>query len=116
MGTIAYHLDIKTVLDSFLLASELVTPGKMFGFPAYYVGKKLFACVYENGVGLKVPAETAARLIGAEGVSPFIPMGRRQMKEWIYLTHPTADAFLEDRGLLESSAEYVASLQGASAE
>ena len=116
MGTIAYHLDIKTVLDSFLLANELVTPGKMFGFPAYYVGKKLFACVYENGVGLKVPAEAAARLIGAKGVSPFIPMGRRQMKEWIYLTHPSPEAFWEDRALLESSAEYVASLQGASAE
>ena len=112
MGTIAYNPEIKTVLDSLLLSSELVTPGKMFGVPAYYVGKKLFACVYENGVGLKVSAETAARLIGRDGISPFVPMGRRQMKEWIYLTRPTASAFLEDRALLESSAEYVASLQG----
>ena len=116
MGTIAYNPDIKTALDSFLLASELVTPGKMFGFPAYYVGKKLFACVYENGVGVKVSAETASQLLSREGISPFVPMGRRQMKEWIYLTHPSPETFLEDRALLESSAEYVASLQGASAE
>ena len=112
MSTVSFDPAIKAVLDSLFQTSELVSPGKMFGFPAYYVGKKLFACVYENGVGLKVPAETAARLIGHDDVSPFVPMGRRQMKEWIYLTRPTASAFLEDRALLESSAEYVASLQG----
>jgi len=113
MGTIAFNPEIKTVLDSFLLSSELVTPGKMFGFPAYYVGIKLFACVYENGVGVKVSAQTLAEQADKEGVSPFVPMGRHTMKAWIYLTHPSPEAFLEDRALLESSAEYVASLQGA---
>ena len=29
----------------------------MFGFPAYYVGKKLCICLYEQGVGVKLPGE-----------------------------------------------------------
>jgi hypothetical protein len=112
MSTVSYDPAIKAVLDSFLLSNELVTPGKMFGFPAYYVGKKLFACVYENGVGLKVSAQTLEEQAGNEDVSPFVPMGRHTMKAWIYLTHPSPESFLENRTLLESSAAYVASLQG----
>lgn len=30
----------KTMLDSMLLSHPLVQAGKMFGFPAYYAGKK----------------------------------------------------------------------------
>jgi TfoX/Sxy family transcriptional regulator of competence genes len=116
MGSITYNPEIKQVLDSFLLSNELVAPGKMFGFPAYYAGKKLFACVYENGVGLKVSAQTLKEQAGKEGVSPFVPMGRHTMKAWIYLTHPSPESFLENQTLLESSAEYVASLQGDSAK
>jgi hypothetical protein len=34
-----------------------VVVGTMFGYPAYYVNKKLFACLYEEGIGIKVPAK-----------------------------------------------------------
>lgn len=50
-----FNADIKGVMDSMLLDMPQVKPGKMFGYPAYYVKGKMFACVYENGVGLKVP-------------------------------------------------------------
>jgi TfoX/Sxy family transcriptional regulator of competence genes len=35
----------------------------MFGYPSYYVGGKLFACIYENGLGLKVPESMAEELV-----------------------------------------------------
>lgn len=73
-----YNLAIKLVLDSFLLPIPVVVPGKMFGYPADYVNKKLFACVYEEGVGLKVPFENANELIGKEGIIAFTPMGKRK--------------------------------------
>jgi hypothetical protein len=68
--------DIKKTLDSFLLEFHGVTAGKMFGYPAYYIGKKLFACVYENGVGIKVPENLADGLLKTEGIINFQPMGR----------------------------------------
>ena len=36
-----FNPEHKAVLDDLLLDNPLVRPGVMFGFPAYYVGKKL---------------------------------------------------------------------------
>jgi hypothetical protein len=46
-----------------LLQEEHVKAGKMFGYPAYYVDKKLCICLYEQGVGLKGPETTASALL-----------------------------------------------------
>ena len=55
MAKAEYNQKIKESLDSFLLVFTGVAAGKMFGYPAYYFGNRLFACVYEDGVGVKVP-------------------------------------------------------------
>ena len=57
-----FNPEHKAVLDDLLLGHPLVRPGKMFGFPAYYVGRKLCICLYEQGVGVKLPEQSAARL------------------------------------------------------
>ena len=111
MSSVFFNSEIKRVLDTLLLPIEIVSPGKMFGYPAYYVGKKLFACVYERSVGLKVPADFAKKLIGTEGVTPFIPYGRRQMKEWVQLTRADPEDFFLDRAVFEQSIKYAASLK-----
>jgi hypothetical protein len=49
----SYIPEHKAVLDDFLLTLPGVHAGKMFGYPAYYVNKKLFACVYGEGVGVR---------------------------------------------------------------
>ena len=110
LGKAYYNQEIKNVLDSFLLKISIITPGKMFGYPGYYVNKKLFACVYEDGVGLKVPFELANDLIGKEGFIYFIPMGRKKMKEWIQINRKQAEDYLNDRAIFEKSIEFVASL------
>ena len=61
----------KAILDDLFLAIPGVEPGKMFGYPAYYVKGKLFACVYENGVGIRGPAAMAAELAGQPGITWF---------------------------------------------
>jgi len=38
----------------------ILCTGKMFGFPAYYTGKNLCVCLYEDGVSVKLPEATAA--------------------------------------------------------
>jgi hypothetical protein len=80
-----FNRDIKEALDSFLLEFPEVTAGTMFGYPAYYARKKLFACIYENGVGIKVPEGLAEELIKTEGIINFQPMGRAKMRQWIQI-------------------------------
>ena len=73
----------KAVLDDLLLGHPAVRPGKMFGFPAYYAGRKLCICLSEEGVGVKIPEQTAVRLLKEDPqVVPFQPYGKRKMREW----------------------------------
>jgi hypothetical protein len=55
-----FNPEHKAVLDELLLGYDEVSSGKMFGFPGYYVGKKLCICLYEQGVGIKLPEESVA--------------------------------------------------------
>jgi TfoX/Sxy family transcriptional regulator of competence genes len=102
-----FNRDIKEILDSFLLEFPEVTAGKMFGYPAYYVRQKLFACIYENGVGIKVPEYLAEELIKSEGVTNFQPMGRAKMKQWIQINRQKPDDYLKDKELFKASVDYV---------
>lgn len=84
-----------------------VVPGKMFGYPAYYVDGKLFACLYEDGVGIKVPAADADTLVGRKGIVRFQPLGKGTMKEWIQINREESDHYLKDRHIFEKSIEFV---------
>jgi len=82
----------------------------MFGYPAYYFGRKLFACLYEDGVGIKVPQELAKELMGKEGIVPFEPMGKAKMREWIQINRKESSDYLRDQHIFHSSIEFVSSL------
>jgi hypothetical protein len=108
-----FNPDIKQILDDLLLTHPLVHAGKMFGYPAYYVGKKLFICLFEQGVGIKVPAETASRLLDNDGnVIPFMPLGRPKMKEWIQVNLSNAEDYRMYLPVFEESIRYVQEQQG----
>jgi ribosomal-protein-alanine N-acetyltransferase len=81
-----FNAEHKVVLDDLLLGDPRVRPGKMFGYPAYYAGRKLAICLYEQGVGVKLPERSAAALLETDSnVTPFQPMGRRRMREWVQI-------------------------------
>lgn len=105
-----YNRKHKDVLDPFLLKMPGVVPGKMFGYPAYYVGKKLFACLYEEGVGVKVPEKLANSLIGKDGIASFQPMGKAEMREWIQINREHATEYLADKDIFKASVKFVSSL------
>jgi len=104
-----YNLKHKEVLDSFLLDVPIVKPGKMFGHPAYYVGGKLFASLYMEGVCLKVPESLKNELLKRKDVVPFEPMGKK-MREWIQINRNKTEDYLKDREIFDKSIEFVASL------
>jgi hypothetical protein len=92
------------------LLSDLpdVRQATMFGFPAFLVGRKLFACVYGNGVAVKLPPETLKRLRGQPGIEPFEPYGKK-MREWVLVAREDAAAYEADKGLFLQARDYVAS-------
>jgi hypothetical protein len=84
----------------------------MFGFPAYYVGKKLCICLYEQGVGIKVPAETAAWLLeGDPNVTPFMPLGKPKMREWIQINLARSEEYAQYMPVFAESIHYMHSQQ-----
>jgi len=110
MTPAVYNPGHKAVLDDLLLAIPGVEPGKMFGYPAWYVKGKLFACVYENGVGIKVPATMAAELAGQPGITWFVPLGRRKMKEWIRIDRERSEEYRNDKEIFSAAVAYVSTL------
>lgn len=77
---------IKEELEKILLKDPRVTLGKMFGYPGYFVNRKLFACVYENAIGFKLPQKEVEELILNPSYAYFCPLGRKPMKEWIQIS------------------------------
>jgi len=116
MSKTKFNSDHKEVLDSILLNISVVDPGKMFGYPAYFVGGKLFACVYEDAVALKVPEDLANELLKREDIIHFQPLGRRKMKEWIQINKTNSNEYRKEKELFEASIEFVSSIAGLSLE
>jgi hypothetical protein len=103
-----FNSNHKAVLDKLLLDHPVVRPGKMFGFPAYYVGEKLCICLYEQGVGLKLPEGTAARLVETDkNVIPFQPLGRPKMREWVQINLERSEEYRHYQAVFDESIRHV---------
>ena len=107
-----FNPDHKTVLDEMLLSNPVVRSGHMFGYPAYYVGKKLAICHFEDGVGVKLPGEKAKHLLDHDpNVTPFQPLGRPPMREWVQINLAVSDQLLAYQTVFEESIQYLLSIQ-----
>ena len=104
-----FNIKHKEILDSFLLDIPFVKPGKMYGHPAYYIGGKLFASLFMEGVCIKVPEAEVKELLKRDGIEPFTPMGRK-MREWVLINRANSKDYLNDKDIFKKSIEYVASL------
>jgi len=107
---IEYDAAQKQVLDEMLLALPGVRAAKMFGFPGYWAGKKLFACLYGPGVGFKLPPDRAQEALKMPGFSPFTPRGRR-MAAWVMLIPKRPADLRRHAPLFTESLEYVSGLR-----
>jgi hypothetical protein len=102
----------KTILDDLLLGDSNVRPGKMFGFPAYYVGKKLCICLYEQGVGIKLPEQSAKKLLETDqNVVPFQPLGKPKMREWIQINLSRSEDYRQYESVFDESIRYLLAQQ-----
>ena len=107
-----FNADHKVVLDEMLLDYPLVRAGKMFGFPAYYVGKKLCVCLYEQGVGVKLPGPTATRLLETDpNVIPFQPYGKAVMRQWVQINLSRSEDYRQYQDVFDEAIRYVLAQQ-----
>lgn len=107
-----FNPEHKAVLDDLLLGHPLVRPGKMFGFPAYYAGNKLCICLYEEGVGIKLPEQSAARQLQTDPQAiPFQPMGKPKMREWVQINLSRSEDYRQYEAVFEESIHYLLAQQ-----
>ena len=100
--------DRKAVLDVLLLPIRGVEGGEMSGLPAYFVNKRMFACIHGNGVGIRLPAPVAANLqFSNQNVFPFQPKGMPSTREWVQLNHENSADYTKDRDIFVASIEFV---------
>lgn len=107
-GTVSYREDHVAALRQLLREVLGVREGNMFGHPAFFVGRRMFACVYGEGVGLKLPAHRASELIEASIAAPFQPYGKPRMREWVQITRARSADYTADRDLLIEAISFVA--------
>ena len=104
----------QAVLDTILLGRDGVHAGKMFGYPAYYAGKRLCVCLYDEGVAIKLPAASAQRLLDRDANAiPFRPMGQRAMREWVQINLRRSSGYRKYAHVFDESVRYVTSIEKA---
>lgn len=109
---VVFNANYKSILDDLLLGLPGVQPGKMFGYPAFYAGEKLSICLVGEGVGLKLPAERVDQLLAEDpSTSPFQPLGRRKMREWLQINAACAEDLPDYLPVFQESIQYVLQLQ-----
>lgn len=108
----SFNSEHKAVLDDLLPARPHVRSGQMFGFPAYFARRKLCICLYEQGVGVKLPEQSAARLLDTDtNVVPFRPLGRPRMREWVQINLSRSEDYRRYEFVFEESIRHVLAQQ-----
>lgn len=90
LKTQTYSLELAALLSRRTRRQSGVRQGKMFGYPAFYVGGRMIGCVYANDVGLKLPASRVRELLEQGRLKPFRPYGKPAMREWIAMSSELA--------------------------
>jgi len=102
--------DRKAQIDALLLGLPGVSARKISGLEAYFVSDRMFACISEEGIGVRLPAATARELqFSRSNVVPFQPRGMASTREWIQINRADAADYAEDLELFRASIAFVKS-------
>lgn len=98
----------KGQLDALLLAIAGVSARRVSNIDGYFVADKMFACVGDKGVGLKLPPAMATELqFSRDGISPYSPGGMATTREWIQIERADPAEHAKDMELFQASIDYV---------
>jgi hypothetical protein len=98
----------KTQIDAILLKLPGVSTKKINGLDAYFVSDRMFACISGQGIGLRLPVDTATELqFSRDNVVRFQPAGIGSTREWIQIDRSDAADYEKDLELFRASLEFV---------
>ena len=98
----------KSLIDALLLKLPGVTARKLNGLDAYFVSDKMFACISNEGIGLRLPVATATELqFSRQNVGSFSPGGVASTREWIQINREDAADYEKDLELFQASIDFV---------
>jgi hypothetical protein len=103
-----FNLEIKETTDRLFLIHENVKAGYMFGYPAYYLNRKLLACHYGNGLALKLYEKSVTKILldSTFLAESFSPMGRKMGKHWVIIYKQKDRPFELPVSLVEEAIEF----------
>jgi hypothetical protein len=100
----------KAAIDALLLALSGVSGRRLGGLDTYVVSDRMFACLTEKGLALRLPVATATELqFSRADVHPFQPGGVASTREWIQIERGNPADYAKDLPLVEASLKFVRS-------
>ncbi len=98
----------KAQLDAMLLKLPGVSTAKINGLDAYFVSDKMFACISDQGVGIRLPAAVVTDLkFSRDNVVSFQPGGMTSTKEWIQINRSEHYEYQKDMQVFLDSIDFV---------
>ena len=80
----------------------------MSGLPAYFINRKMFACIHGEGVALRLPATTATELqFSRMDVVAFQPTGTVTSREWVQINREDPADYAKELELFQASIAFV---------
>jgi hypothetical protein len=102
---IAFRADLQPFLAEFIELHRGLRIGRMFGLPAGYAGRKLFVCLMEDGLIVKLPEHVAKTEVRSGKAVMFSRQGKPS-KSWVKYKPRTAREASRLAPILEVSARY----------
>jgi len=104
---IAFRADLQPFLAEFIEHHRGLRIGRMFGLPAGYAGRRLFVCLMEDGLIVRLPEHLAKDEVRRGKAAPFSRRGRPS-KAWVKYSPRTAREASRLAPILEVAARHVA--------
>jgi len=105
----------KSQIDAVLLKLPGVVAKKINKLDAYFVNDRMFACISDTGVALRLPSATATNLqFSRSDVGPFSAggLGAAATREWVQINRADAADYEKDLELFQASLEFVKASRG----
>lgn len=98
----------KEQIDALLLNLPGVSASRIGGLDAYIVSDKMFGCVGDKGLGLRLPAPVATELqFSCQYIKSYAPGGMASTREWVQIEFEDPADLAKDMDLVQQSLEFV---------
>lgn len=102
----AFRSDLQPFLAEFIEHHRGLRIGRMFGVPAGYAGRKMFVCLMDDGLIVKLPESIAKEEVRGGRAALFVRRGRPS-RSWVKYRPRTANEASRLAPILELAARHV---------